>query len=205
MAKPGQVPVAVQFVLNHEEGGDNSVLRGDPGSEQLLSEMLSPASYPARQLSMEGVYEYGSHVSVWRLLRELERRGLPLPVFGMGMAMQRCPEVTKAFVEWGHDIACQGWRWIHYQNVAKATERAHLQLGMRAIGQLTGQRARGCYTGRDSPNNRRLVADHSGFAYDSDYYGKDLPFWLQVRKINGEPAVFGLHRPVRPCVGGAPH
>ena len=193
---PGQARVAVQFVLNYEEGGENSVLHGDPGSEQFRSEMFNPASYPARHLSMEGIYEYGSRVGVWRILREFERRGLPLTVFGVGMALQRCPEVSAAFQELGHEIACHGWRWIHYQNTDVDTEREHLRLGIEAIESLTGQRhgsegfvhGAGWYTGRDSPNTRRLVADHGGFEYDSDYYGDDLPFWLQVRRTDGQLA-----------------
>jgi putative urate catabolism protein len=187
---PGQARVAVQFVLNYEEGGENSVLHGDAGSEQFLSEMFNPAAYPARHLSMEGVYEYGSRVGVWRILREFERRGLPLTVFGVSMALERCPEVTAALVEAGHEIACHGWRWIHYQSMDPATEREHMQRGMEIVTRLTGDTARsvhgaGWYTGRDSPNTRRLVADHGGFAYDSDYYGDDLPFWLQVKKTDG--------------------
>jgi putative urate catabolism protein len=182
---PGAARVALQFVLNYEEGGENSVLHGDAGSEQFLSEMFNPAAYPARHLSMEGIYEYGSRVGVWRLLREFERRGLPLTVFGVGMALQRCPEVCAAFVEGGHEIACHGWRWIHYQGMDEATEREHLRLGLQAIERLTGERPLGWYTGRDSPNTRRLVVDHGGFEYDSDYYGDDLPFWLQVRKTDG--------------------
>lgn len=182
---PGGARIALQFVLNYEEGGENSVLHGDAGSEQFLSEMAGPASYPARHLSMESIYEYGSRVGVWRILREFERRGLPLTVFGVGMALQRHPEVAAAFVELGHEIACHGWRWIHYQQVDEATEREHMRLGMQAIERLTGQRPLGWYTGRDSPNTRRLVADFGGFAYDSDYYGDDLPFWLQVRKTDG--------------------
>ncbi len=185
---PTNARVAVQFVLNYEEGGENSVLHGDAGSEQFLSELFSPAAYPARHLSMEGIYEYGSRVGVWRLLREFERRGLPLTVFGIGMALQRCPEVTAAFVELGHEIACHGWRWIHYQNVDEATEREHMLRGMQVIEKMTGKRCLGWYTGRDSPNTRRLVADHGGFEYDSDYYGDDLPFWLQVRKSDGSLA-----------------
>ena len=182
---PGGARVALQFVLNFEEGGENSVLHGDAGSEQFLSEMFNPPAYVARHLSMESVYEYGSRVGVWRLLREFERRGLPLTVFGVAMALQRCPDVTAAFVELGHEIACHGWRWIHYQGLDESTERAHLQQGMQIIAQLTGQAPLGWYTGRDSPNTRRLVADHGGLAYDSDYYGDDLPFWLQVRKTDG--------------------
>jgi allantoinase len=175
-------------VLNYEEGGENSVLHGDAGSEQFLSEMFNPASYPARHLSMEGIYEYGSRVGVWRLLREFERRGLPLTIFGVSSALERCPEVTQAFVELGHEIACHGWKWIHYQNMPESEEREHLQRGMAIIERLIGERPLGWYTGRDSPNTRRLVADHGGFAYDSDYYGDDLPFWLQVRKTDGSLA-----------------
>lgn len=190
---PGNARIAVQFVLNYEEGGENAVLHGDPGSEQFLSEMFNPAAYPARHLSMEGIYEYGSRVGVWRLLREFEKRGLPLTVFGVSMALERHPELTRAFVELGHEIACHGWRWIHYQNLDEATEREHMALGMEIISRLTGQRRDqpdavhgvGWYTGRDSPNTRRLVADYGGFEYDSDYYGDDLPFWMKVQKTDG--------------------
>ena len=183
---PNQARIALQFVLNYEEGGENSVLHGDVGSEQFLSEMFNPPSYPARHLSMESIYEYGSRAGVWRLLREFEQRGLPLTVFGVGMALQRHPELTQALVELGYEIACHGWRWINYQTVDEATEREHMRLGMQAIEQLTGQRALGWYTGRDSPATRRLVADFGGFEYDSDHYGEDLPFWLRVRKSSGE-------------------
>jgi len=183
---PGRACVALQFVLNYEEGGENSVLHGDAGSEQFLSEMFNPPAFSARHLSMEGIYEYGSRVGVWRILREFERRGLPLTVFGVSMALERCPEVTAAFVELGHEIACHGWRWVHYQNIDAATERAHLERGMEIIQRLTGERALGWYTGRDSPNTRRLVVEHGGFEYDSDYYGDDLPFWLQVQTSSGE-------------------
>ncbi|KAB2966704.1 allantoinase PuuE [Zoogloea sp.] len=187
-AWPGNARVAVQFVLNYEEGGENSVLHGDAGSEQFLSELFNPASYPDRHLSMEGVYEYGSRVGVWRILREFERRGLPMTIFGVSMALQRHPELTAAFRELGHEIACHGWRWIHYQNVDEATEREHMRIGMQIIEQLTGERALGWYTGRDSPNTRRLVADYGGFLYDSDYYGDDLPFWTEVQKSDGSRA-----------------
>ena len=178
---PGDARIAVQFVLNLEEGGENSVLHGDAGSEQFLSEMFNPASYPARHLSMEGIYEYGSRVGAWRILREFERRGLPLTVFGVGMALLRLPEVARACVDLGHEVACHGWRWIHYQNVDEATEREHLRLGLQAVRQACGVDAVGWYTGRDSPNTRRLLAEHGGLLYDSDYYGDDLPLWMQVR------------------------
>jgi allantoinase len=182
---PGNSRIAVQFVLNYEEGGENSVLHGDPASEQFLSEMFNPTAYPDRHLSMEGIYEYGSRVGVWRLLREFEQRRLPLTVFGITTALQRSPDVTQAFVELGHEIACHGWKWIHYQNVDEATEREHMRLAMEGIVQLTGERPLGWYTGRDSPNTRRLVADYGGFAYDSDYYGDDLPFWMKVKRSDG--------------------
>jgi len=185
MQWPGQARVAVQFVLNYEEGGENSVLHGDAGSEQFLSEMANPPAFPARHLSMESVYEYGSRVGVWRILREFERRRLPLTVFGVSMALERHPELTAAFMQLGHEIACHGWRWIHYQDVPEEVEREHMRRGMEIIERLTGQRALGWYTGRDSPRTRRLVADFGGFEYDSDYYGDDLPFWLQVRKSDG--------------------
>jgi putative urate catabolism protein len=171
---PGNARVALQFVLNFEEGAENSVLHGDAGSEQFLSELFNPAAYPARHLSMESIYEYGSRVGVWRILREFERRSLPLTVFGVSMALERCPEITAAFVELGHEIACHGWRWIHYQNVDEATELAHLG---RAVGII-----------RELTNTRRLLADYGGFAYDSDYYGDDLPFWLNVRRSDGQLA-----------------
>ncbi|MBN2692258.1 MAG: allantoinase PuuE [Burkholderiaceae bacterium] len=185
---PGGARIAVQFVLNIEEGGENCVLHGDAGSEQFLSEMSNPPSFPARHLSMESIYEYGSRAGVWRILREFERRGLLLTVFGVGMALQRTPDIARACVELGHEIACHGWRWIHYQNVDETTEREHMRLGMDAIEAVCGVRPLGWYTGRDSPNTRRLVADYGGFAYDSDSYGDDLPFWLQVRKTSGDLA-----------------
>ncbi len=190
---PGDARIAVQFVLNYEEGAESSVLHGDAGSEQFLSEMYNPPSFAARHLSMESVYEYGSRAGVWRILREFERRGLPLTVFGVGMALERHPDVVQAFVELKHEIACHGWRWIHYQQVDETTEREHLQRAVQAIERLTGARrgsdghvhALGWYTGRDSPSTRRLVVEHGGFEYDSDHYGDDLPFWLQVTKGDG--------------------
>ena len=182
---PGNARIAVQFVLNYEEGGENATLHGDAGSEQFLSEMFSPAAYPDRHLSMESIYEYGSRVGLWRILGEFEKRGLPLTVFGVGMALQRHPEAAQAFVELGHEIACHGWRWIHYQNTDEAVEREHMRLGLDAIEKLTGTRPLGWYTGRDSPRTRRLLADEGGTLYDSDYYGDDLPFWMKVARTDG--------------------
>ena len=182
---PGGARIALQFVLNYEEGGENAVLHGDPASEQFLSEMFNPAAFPGRHLSMESIYEYGSRAGVWRILREFERRKLPLTVFAISMALQRHPELTAAFRELGHEIACHGWRWISYQTMDEALEREHMRIGIDILTQLTGERPLGWYTGRDSPHTRRLVADYGGFEYDSDYYGDDLPFWMRVRKTDG--------------------
>jgi putative urate catabolism protein len=178
---PGGARIAVQFVLNYEEGGENNVLHGDAGSEMFLSEIVGAQSYPARHMSMESIYEFGSRVGVWRILREFERRELPLTVFGVAMALERCPEVTAAFLAAGHEIACHGWRWIHYQAVDPATEGEHLRIGTEIIRRLTnGRWPVGWYTGRDSPNTRRLVVEHGGYEYDADSYGDELPFWTTV-------------------------
>jgi allantoinase len=177
---PGQARVALQFVLNYEEGAENNVLHGDPASETFLSEIIGAAAFPMRHMSMESLYEYGSRAGLWRLLRVFEERRLPLTVFGVAMALKRNPEAVAAFQELGHEIACHGLRWISYQNMDEATERAHMREAVEIIRDLTGAAPQGWYTGRDSPNTRRLVVEHGGFAYDSDYYGDDLPFWEQV-------------------------
>jgi len=177
---PGQARIALQFVLNYEEGGENSTLHGDPNSETFLSEIIGAQAFPMRHMSMESLYEYGSRAGLWRLLRMFEERKLPLTVFGVAMALQRHPEAVAAFRELGHEIACHGLRWISYQNVNEATERAHMAEAVAILRELTGAAPLGWYTGRDSPNTRRLVVEHGGFAYDADYYGDDLPFWQQV-------------------------
>lgn len=182
---PDQARIAVQFVLNYEEGGENCVLHGDAGSEQFLSEMFNPPSYPERHKSMESLYEYGARAGVWRILREFENRKLPLTVFGVGLALQQHPELVSALKEFGHEVACHGWRWVSYQQVDEATERHHMALAIDSLTRAIGARPLGWYTGRDSPNTRRLVADYGGFEYDSDYYGDDLPFWMTVRKTDG--------------------
>lgn len=177
---PGKARIALQFVLNYEEGGENSVLHGDAASETFLSEIIGAVAFPARHMSMESLYEYGSRAGLWRLLRMFEERKLPLTVFGVSMALQRNPEAVAAFQQLGHEIACHGLRWISYQNMDEATEREHMREAVQIIRELTGAAPQGWYTGRDSPNTRRLVAEHGGFRYDADYYGDDLPFWQQV-------------------------
>lgn len=182
---PGGARIALQFVLNLEEGGERCVLHGDEGSEQFLSEIVGAASYPARHMSMESIYEYGARVGSWRILREFERRGLPLTVFGVAMALERTPELTQACVDLGHEIASHGWRWLHYQDIDEATERAHMLRAVEIHTRVTGSRPLGWYTGRDSPNTRRLVVEHGGFEYDSDYYGDELPVWMDVALADG--------------------
>jgi len=185
---PGQARIAVQFVLNYEEGAENCVLDGDAGSETFLSEIIGAQSFPARHMSMESIYEYGSRAGLWRLLRMFEERKLPLTIFGVARALQRNPDAVAAFRELGHEIACHGLRWISYQNIDEETERKHMAEAVSIIRELTGSAPLGWYTGRDSPNTRRLVMEHGGFAYDADSYADDLPYWENVthRDVNGK-------------------
>lgn len=178
---PDGARIAVQFVLNYEEGAENSVLHGDPASETFLSEIIGAQAFAMRHMSMESLYEYGSRAGLWRLLRLFEERDIPLTIFGVAMALKRNPDAVAAFQELGHEIACHGLRWISYQHVDEATERAHMGEAVQIIKELTGVAPQGWYTGRDSPNTRKLVVEHGGFTYDADYYGDDLPFWEQVQ------------------------
>ncbi|MGA0984754.1 MAG: allantoinase PuuE, partial [Burkholderiaceae bacterium] len=182
---PNHARVAVQFVLNYEEGGERTVLNGDAGSETFLSELFNPESYPERHLSMESIYEYGSRVGVWRILKAFEDKGWPLTVFGVGLALERYPELARAFVQKGHEVAAHGYRWIHYQTAEEAFEREHMRKCVEAITRVCGERPLGWYTGRDSPNTERLVADEGGFEYHSDHYGDDLPFYTKVARSDG--------------------
>ena len=182
---PGNARIAVQFVLNYEEGGESNVLHGDEYSEQFLSEIIGAAPYKDRHMSMESIYEYGSRVGVWRILKEFQRRDLPLTVFAVASALQRHPGLTAEFQRLGHEIACHGLKWIHYQNVGIDIEREHMREAVKIFQELTGEHPLGWYTGRDSPNTRSLVVEHGGFLYDSDNYGDDLPFWTQVDLPNG--------------------
>lgn len=184
---PGGARVAVQFVLNFEEGGERCVLEGDAHAETFLSEIINAPAVADRHMSMESIYEYGSRVGVWRVLREFQRRGLPLTVFGVARALQLNPEVTAALREADHEIACHGYRWLDYQGIDEATERQHMQTAIEIFRALTGHPPEGWYTGRDSPRTRRLVVDQGNFLYDSDYYGDELPFWMPVEDTHGEP------------------
>lgn len=188
---PDGARVALQFVLNYEEGSENCVLHGDKSSETFLSEIIGAQAFEMRHMSMESLYEYGSRAGLWRLLRMFEDRKLALTVFGVAMALKRNPEAVAAFQELGHEIACHGLRWISYQHMDEATERAHMAEAVQIIKELTGAAPTGWYTGRDSPNTRKLVVEHGGFTYDADYYGDDLPFWQEVAitDANSKPAL----------------
>lgn len=177
-AWPGNARLALQLVLNYEEGGENCVLEGDAASESFLSEIVSAAPrHGVRHMSMESLYEYGSRVGVWRLRNLFRRNRVPVTVFAVGMAVEKTPEPVMALFNDGHEICSHGYRWIDYQDVDPDTEREHMRKAIAAIEHLTGQRPLGWYTGRTSPNTRALVAEEGGFLYHSDDYSDDLPFW----------------------------
>jgi putative urate catabolism protein len=175
---PGDARIAVQFVVNYEEGGENCVLHGDAASETFLSDIANPpAIQGGRNMNIESMYEYGSRAGFWRLLRLFDKHGFPFTCFGVGMALLRNPDAVAAMQARGHEIASHGWRWIDYQHMPEAEERAHLQRAIAAHTEATGERPLGWYLGRCSPNTRRLVAEEGGFLYDSDSYADDLPYW----------------------------
>ena len=175
---PGGARVALNFVLNYEEGGENSILHGDKASEAFLSEIVGAQPIEgARHMSMESIYEYGSRVGVWRILNLFARHKLPLTVYGVAMAMERHPAAVEAMLEAGHEIASHGWRWINYQHVPIDEEREHMRRAIEIHKRLTGERPLGWYTGRTSPNTRKLVVEDGGFVYDADDYSDDLPWY----------------------------
>ena len=174
---PGGARVAVQFVINYEEGAENCVLNGDKGSETFLSDMVGAGSHPARAMAMESLYEYGSRAGFWRLYRLFTERGLPVTVFGVAMAMAANPEAVAAMLEADWEIASHGYRWIDYQYVPEAVEREHIAKAIALHTELTGSRPLGWYQGRTSPNTARLVAEEGGFVYDADSYADDVPYW----------------------------
>ncbi len=178
---PGGARLALQIVLNYEEGAENSVLHGDAASETFLSEIIGAEAFAGvRHKSMESLYEYGSRAGLWRLLRIFRERDIKVTVFGVAMALQRHPDALQAMLKDGHEIACHGWRWINYQCVDEATEREHISLAVQTLTAMTGSPPLGWYTGRDSPQTRRLVVEHGGFLYDADSYADDLPYWEVV-------------------------
>ena len=176
---PGGARLALSFVINYEEGGENNILHGDPASETFLSEIIGAKAYEARHMSMESMYEYGSRAGFWRLHRLFQRYKLPVTVYGVAMAMERNPDVVSAMLEADWEIASHGYRWIDYQFVPEETEREHMAKAIDIHERLTGSKPLGWYTGRDSPNTRNLVLEHDHFLYDSDSYADDLPYWHQ--------------------------
>jgi len=175
---PGGARIAVQFVINYEEGSENSVLNGDAGSEAFLSEMVGAQSQVgARAMAMESLYEYGSRAGFWRLHRLFTSRNAPVTVFGVAAAMEMNPEAVAAMhaAEW--EVASHGLRWIDYQNVPEAVERDHIAKAIALHTRVTGSRPLGWYQGRTSPNTARLIAAEGGFLYDADSYADDLPYY----------------------------
>jgi len=184
---PGRAKVAVQFVLNYEEGGENNILHGDPTSEAFLSEIIGAPMIPgARNMNMESIYEYGSRAGLWRILRLFEEFKHPLTVYAVASALERYPDLAKTFVELGHEVASHGYRWIDYQHIPEAVEREHFRLATAAIEKLTGSKPVGWYTGRASPNTLRVNAEEGAdfLLYTSDNYADDLPYW---ENVSGKP------------------
>jgi allantoinase len=176
---PGNARIAVQFVLNYEEGGENNILHGDPASEAFLSEIMGAQPWPGeRHMNMESVYEYGSRAGFWRIWRLFTRAHVPLTVYGVATALKRNPEAVAGMKEAGWEIASHGLKWIEYKDVAEAVERAHLVEAVRLHTEVTGERPLGWYLGRCTASTRTLVMDEGGFLYDSDSYADDLPYWV---------------------------
>jgi putative urate catabolism protein len=174
---PGGARIAVQFVINYEEGAERSVELGDAGSEAFLSEMVGAQSHPARAMAMESLYEYGSRAGFWRLHRLFTARGAPVTVFGVAQALATNPEAVAAMQAADWEIASHGLRWIDYQSVPEDVERAHIAEAIRLHAEVTGARPLGWYQGRTSPRTARLVAEEGGFLYDADSYADDLPYY----------------------------
>jgi putative urate catabolism protein len=175
---PGDARIAVQFVINYEEGAENCVLHGDSTSEAFLSEIVGAhALVNQRHMNMESIYEYGARAGFWRLHRLFEERDLPVTVFGVAMALERNAEVVAAMQDANWEIASHGYRWIDYQEVDEETEREHLQQAIDIHRSVTGERPLGWYLGRCSPRTHRLIAEEGGFTYNADCYSDDLPYW----------------------------
>jgi putative urate catabolism protein len=175
---PNNAKIAVQFVLNYEEGGENSILHGDDASETFLSEIIGAKAYQgARHMSMESLYEYGSRSGVWRILRLFEEFNIPITIFAVGLAIARNRQLADYLVDHNYDICAHGFRWIDYQFVEEEVERSHIKDCISILTEFLGKRPEGWYTGRNSPNTRKLIIEEGGFLYDSDAYDDDLPYW----------------------------
>ena len=174
---PNKARIALQFVLNYEEGAENSVLHGDQTAETFLSEIIGAVPFKARHMTMESLYEYGSRAGFWRLHRLFKKFGMPVTVYGVAMAMERNPDAVAAMLDAEWEIASHGYRWINYQSIEEAVEREHMARAIEIHEQMTGAKPLGWYTGRDSPNTRKLLLEWDHFLYDSDSYADDLPYW----------------------------
>jgi len=174
---PNNARLALQIVLNYEEGGENCVLNGDKYSETFLSEIIGAKAIKGRHISMESIYEYGSRAGFWRLHKLFKEKNIPVTIFGVGLALEQNPEVCEAIKNGNYEVAAHGYRWIDYQDVKKSVEKKHMQQAIKTIKKIFGSRPFGWYTGRCSPNTRDLVFDEGGFLYDSDSYSDDLPYW----------------------------
>ena len=174
---PNNAKLALQIVLNYEEGGENSILNGDKYSETFLSEIIGAKAIKGRHISMESIYEYGSRSGFWRLDRLFKEKKIPVTIFGVGLALKQNLEVCHALKNGDYEIAAHGYRWIDYQDVKKTVEKKHMQQAIKTIKDIFGSRPLGWYTGRCSPNTRDLVFDDGGFLYDSDSYSDDLTYW----------------------------
>jgi putative urate catabolism protein len=177
---PNGARIAVSIVLNYEEGGENCILHGDTHSESILTDVGGEPLLNARNLNVESNFEYGSRVGFWEIVRVLNERRIDATVYAVGMALERSPNAAAKIAESGFEVACHGYRWIDYQQVAEAEERAHIQRNVEVIGRLIGRRPVGWYTGRPGPNTRRLMVETGGFLYDSDAYNDDIPYWTDV-------------------------
>ena len=174
---PNNAKLALQIVLNYEEGAENNVLHGDKHSETFLSEIIGAQAIKDRHMNMETMYEYGSRRGFWRLHKLFQEKKIPVTIFGVAMALERNPEVCEAIKNGDYEVACHGWRWIDYQNVKKNVEKKDMKLAIKTLKKIFGERPLGWYTGRCSPNTRDLVFEDGGFLYDSDSYSDDLPYW----------------------------
>jgi putative urate catabolism protein len=178
---PGGGRLALSFVLNYEEGGENTPLEGDPASEAFLHELVgAPATVGRRNLNTESMFEFGSRAGFWRVHRIFAKHGLPLTVYAVAQALERNPAAARAMIEAGWEVASHGWRWIDYLDFSEDEERAHIRRAIETIESVCGARPVGWYTGRISENTRRLVVEEGGFLYDSDSYADELPYWVDV-------------------------